>query len=77
MCEEQVIHRRTLEETDPEKFRRRYGYYPSGYVHQPPATTGTDSSRANVAENGKPTPRDFILVSEDKMALPEVITGLL
>ena len=66
--------RRTLEESDPEKFKRRYGYYPNGYVSNPPTTSTTlaDSSRVSESEVGKPTPRDFIFVNEEKMVLAEV-----
>ena len=57
----------TYPEMTPEDYRRRYGYYPSGYVN--PADSVTEEPPVS----GGYYPKEFIKYQETKMALPQVI----
>ena len=53
----------------PETFKRRYGYYPAGYVTPSAVDLTSDTS----SQAGGVHPKEFVKVQDEKMALPQVM----
>ena len=53
----------------PETFKRRYGYYPAGYVTPSAVDLTSDTS----SQPGGVHPKEFVKVQDEKMALPQVM----
>ena len=52
----------------PETYKRRYGYYPAGYVTPSSVDLGESTSQSGGAQ-----PKDFVKIREEKMELPQVM----